>query len=213
MFTGIVEARGRVAGIEKSRQFKRLRIRTDMDLSDVRIGDSISVDGACLTATTVDKDAGEFTADVSPETARVTTLGQCKAGDLVNLERALKLGERLGGHFVLGHVDCVGQVAEKRPQGAGVLLGFVVSSGRYLIEKGSVAIDGVSLTVNSVDGERFWVMIIPHTAAHTGLLDKKVNDKVNVEFDMIGKYIEKLAAPFAGKGGLDEQTLRNYGFM
>jgi riboflavin synthase len=110
-------------------------------------------------------------------------------------------------------VDCVGQVVEKRPTGVGFLMGFLVDSERYLIEKGSVAVDGVSLTVNRVQGQRFWVMIIPHTALLTGLTEKKINDTVNVEFDLIGKYIEKFISARGEKGGVDEQTLREHGFI
>lgn len=213
MFTGIIEARGRIVGIERSGQFTSVRIRSEMDLSDVRVGDSICVNGACLTATAVDSTRGEFAAEVSPETLHVTTLGELKTSDRVNLEKAMRLDERLGGHLLLGHVDCVGSVIEKRSAGSGVVLGFLADSGRYLIEKGSVAVDGVSLTVNKVEGPRFWVMIIPHTAAMTGLTEKNVNDKVNLEFDIIGKYVEKFVSGRGQRSGVDEKTLREYGFM
>jgi riboflavin synthase len=184
-----------------------------MDLSDVKEGDSVSVDGACLTATSVDRSAREFTADVSPETYRITTLGDLRMGDCVNLEKAMRLDSRLGGHLVLGHVDCVGRVVEKRRTGAGFLMGFLVDSARYLIEKGSVAVDGVSLTVNQVEDNRFRVMIIPHTAALTGLTEKKVSDKVNLEFDIIGKYVEKFVSPGIRGTGLNERTLKEHGFI
>jgi riboflavin synthase len=213
MFTGIIEARGKIKGIEPGGAFVRIRISSDLDLTDVKEGDSISVNGACLTATAIDSSRYEFTADVSPETLRVTTLGNMKAGAVVNLEKAMRLDSRLGGHLVAGHVDCVGQVVEKRPAGVGFLMGFLVDSERYLIEKGSVAVDGVSLTVNRVQGQRFWVMIIPHTALLTGLTEKKINDTVNVEFDLIGKYIEKFISARGEKGGVDEQTLREHGFI
>jgi riboflavin synthase len=131
----------------------------------------------------------------------------------MNLEKAMRLDSRLGGHLVAGHVDCVGRLIEKRPAGSGYLLGFSVDSGRYLIEKGSVAVDGVSLTINRVQGGNFWVMIIPHTAARTGLTDKNINDKVNVEFDLVGKYVEKFVSSGREPSGLTERALREHGFM
>ena len=213
MFTGIVEARGEVQGIDSKGAFSRIRIRSSMDLADVREGDSISVDGACLTATSINASTGEFAADVSPETLKVTTLGSFNPGDGVNLEKALTLHARLGGHLVLGHVDCVGRIIENRPAGTGFLLGFQADSSRYLIEKGSVAIDGVSLTVNKVLENRFWVMIIPHTGKMTGLTDKKIGDKVNIEYDMIGKYVEKFVSERDKDTGVSEQTLKDFGFM
>jgi len=213
MFTGIVEARGRIAGIERKQGALRIRIASDLDLTDVRIGDSISVDGACLTATMVDPAGREFVADVSLETLGVTTLGEMKHGSRVNLEKAMRLGAPLGGHLVLGHVDCVGRVAEKRSSGPGFVMGFEVDSARYLIEKGSVAVDGVSLTVNRVELNRFWVMIVPYTSLQTGLTEKTISDKVNIEFDMIAKYIEKFVSARTAGSGLDEHTLKEHGFI
>jgi riboflavin synthase len=213
MFTGIVEARGEIAGLEPVGGFTRIRIVSDLNLSDVREGDSIAVDGACLTATTMNPAYKEFTADVSPETLRVTTLGRMKIGDRVNLEKAMRLNARVGGHLVSGHIDCVGRLVEKRPSGPGFALGFQVGSGRYLIEKGSVAVDGVSLTVNKVESNRFHVTIIPHTSLLTGLTLKNINDKVNIEFDLIGKYVEKfVSAPAKGRG-IGEEKLKEYGFL
>jgi riboflavin synthase len=213
MFTGIVEARGRVTGIERSGRFTKIGIQSDLDLSDVRTGDSIAVDGACLTATAVEPQQRRITADVSPETLRVTTLGGLRVGDGVNLEKALRLDARLGGHLVLGHVDCVGTLVEKKEAGEGFVLGFEADSGRYLIEKGSVTVDGVSLTVNDVDRARFRVMIIPHTAGLTGLTGKKVNDRVNLEYDIIGKYVEKLLSAGERETGVTEETLKKHGFI
>jgi len=212
MFTGIIEARGEIVSTEPRDGFVSLRIMSDLDLSDVNVGDSISVDGACLTVTTMEAGRKTFSAEVSPETLSVTTLGSFRRGAKVNLEKAMRLDSRLGGHLVLGHVDCVGKVIELRASGNGFLMGFAVDSGRYLIEKGSVAVDGISLTVNTVTGNTFQVMIIPHTAVLTGLTEKKINDKVNVEFDLIGKYVEKF---LSGKteSGINERTLTEYGFM
>jgi len=213
MFTGIIEARGEIRSVESKTRFVRLRISSNLDLSDVKEGDSISVNGACLTATTVERPAGEFCADVSPETLGVTTLSELKVGSSVNLEKAMRLDSRLGGHLVAGHVDCVGRLIERRPAGEGFLLGFEVDSARYLVDKGSVAVDGVSLTVNRVQDSRFWVMIIPHTASLTGLTEKKINDRVNVEFDLIGKYVEKFVLSRGKSAGISENILKEHGFM
>lgn len=213
MFTGIVENRGVIRSVEAKQAFIRLVIGSDMDLADVKAGDSICVNGVCLTATGVYSTENLFAVDVSPETLRVTTLEQCRAGSPVNLEKAMKANSRFGGHIVSGHVDCIGRIAEKRQVGPGFSFGFHVDSSRYLIEKGSVAVDGISLTVNRVENNRFYVMIIPHTSYLTGLTDKKINDTVNIEFDMIGKYVEKFVNGWSGKSGLTEQTLQKYGFM
>jgi riboflavin synthase len=213
MFTGIIEGRGTVLGMEPAGSFIRITISSDMDLSDVKEGDSIAVNGACLTATAVERGRGVFGADVSPETLRVTTLGELQSGSGVNLEKAMRLDSRLGGHLVTGHVDCVGRIVEKRATGQGFVLGFHVDSDTYLLEKGSVAVDGVSLTVNRVERNRFWVMLIPHTARMTGLTGKPLNAKVNVEFDLIGKYVEKFVSSGRGGSGITEDTLKTYGFM
>jgi riboflavin synthase len=211
MFTGIIEARGEIRSIETVGEFIRIRIASDLELTDVKEGDSVSVDGACLTAVKVDLRKKELTADVSSETLAVTTLAELKVGSKVNLEKAMRLDSRLGGHLVAGHVDCVGRIVEKRQAGPGWIFGFQADSGRYLVDKGSVAVDGISLTVNWVEGGKFRVMVIPKTAAATGLTEKKINDKVNLEFDLIGKYIEKFVS---GKeqSGITEEKLKEYGF-
>ncbi len=213
MFTGIVEGRGNIRAIEPRNEFVRINIATQLNLDDVKVGDSICVDGACLTATEVHAREGEFVADVSPETLRVTTLGEFIPRTGVNLEKALRLDSRLGGHLVSGHVDCVGTVAEKRTAGSGLLMGFTVGSTRYVIVKGSVAVDGVSLTVNSVTQDRFRVMLIPHTAGLTGLTEKRIGDRVNVEFDIIGKYVEKFVDPGTRESRIDEHMLNEHGFL
>lgn len=213
MFTGIIESIGEIVSIEPKKEFVLLRVRSDLNLSEVNVGDSISVNGSCLTAVAIDPESGEFLADVSPETLSVTTLGLMKIGSKVNLELAMRLGGRLGGHLVAGHVDCVGRVVDRRAAGSGFLMGFSVDSTRYLIEKGSVAIDGVSLTVNKVQDNRFWVMIIPHTSLLTGLTAKRINDRVNVEYDMIGKYVERFIGRRSEDSGLSMEKLKESGFI
>lgn len=213
MFTGIIESRGEIVSVEPKKEFVLFRIRCDLSLSEVKIGDSIAVNGACLTAVAIDPAAGEFLADVSPETLAVTTLGLLKAGSGVNLELAMRLGDRLGGHLVAGHVDCVGRLIEKKSTGPGFLMGFAVDSTKYLIEKGSVAIDGVSLTVNEVYDNRFRVMIIPHTSLLTGLTAKRINDRVNIEYDMIGKYVERFIGRRKEDSGLSMEKLKESGFI
>jgi len=213
MFTGIVEAQGKTVGIEPVGGFVRLKFLSSIDLSDVRIGESLCVNGACLTVTHLNSAHAEFSADVSPETLRVTTLGALSIGSTVNLEKALKLGDRLGGHIVSGHVDCVGVIAEKRSIAPGFGIAIQVPSARYVVEKGSVAVDGVSLTVNGLDQNKFWIMVIPHTSVRTGLTRKKIGDRVNVEFDIIGKYIEKFVSKEKKTSSLTEQSLKEYGFI
>jgi riboflavin synthase len=218
MFTGIIQARGEIVSLNRGSSFVSIRIASSMELSDTFPGDSIAVDGACLTASLIDASKGEFSADVSPETLRVTTLGERNPGDMVNLEKAMRLDTRLGGHMVAGHVDCVGTLAGKRPMGPGQMLEFRVPSTRYLIEKGSVAVDGVSLTVNKVGRGDFQVMIIPHTSGLTGLTGKSIGAIVNIEFDMIGKYVEKFlmwdkTGPENKDRGITETKLKEHGFV
>lgn len=192
MFAGIVEEMGAVKSLEKTLAGTRLTILASAVMDDLPIGASISVDGACLTI--VKRDDKEFTVDVSPETLGVTTLGRLSAGSPVNLERAMKLNERIGGHLVAGHVDGVGAVRERRQEGNGIVLTIEAPPEvhRYCIPKGSITMDGVSLTINEVSGRSFSVMIIPHTARVTTLGLKQAGDSVNLESDLIGKYVERL---------------------
>jgi riboflavin synthase len=191
MFTGIVEGLGTVKGIRPSGFGKRYSFTADFELKETAIGDSISVSGACLTVVTIH--GKEFSADVSPETLAKTTLGSIKIGAKVNLERALRLSDRLGGHLVLGHVDGLGEIIEKEQDKNAVRMAIRVSEdlSRYMISKGSVAVDGISLTVNKCTKNVFQVSMIPHTAKVTTLGEKKKADLVNIEVDMIGKYIER----------------------
>lgn len=201
MFTGIIEAVGTVEGIEIGRGGGALAISAPFARALVR-GESVAVSGVCLTV--VKRSAKTFRVEVSPETLRRTTLGRLVRGQTVNLERAARLGDRLGGHLVSGHVDGVGKLAGSRGEGNALVLDVDVplSLGRYLIPKGSVALDGISLTVNSVRGRRFSVAIIPHTAEATTIGGKKAGDRFNVEVDLIGKYVEQLVQPHrkAGRG-------------
>ena len=192
MFTGIVEEMGAVKSLEKTLAGTRLTMLASTVMDDLPIGASISVNGACLTI--VKRDDKEFTVDVSPETLGVTNLGALSAGSPVNLERAMKLNERIGGHLVAGHVDGVGAIRERRQDGNGILLAIEAPAEvlRYCVPKGSVTVDGVSLTINEVTSRFFSVMIIPHTAQVTTLGIKQVGDTVNLEADLIGKYVERL---------------------
>jgi len=191
MFTGIIEGMGRVAGIRSSGQGNRLTIEADFDLSGARVGDSIAVSGACLTAVQIS--ARRFEVDVSPETLAKTTLGAATVGERVNLERALRLSDRVDGHLVAGHVDGTGVIDGREAAGNAVVVAVAVPSAltRYMILKGSVAVDGISLTINSLEPTRFTVSIIPHTAGLTTIGFKRKGERVNIETDMIGKYVEK----------------------
>lgn len=194
MFTGLVTDVGTINSITQGSENCTIVLRTAYDTDDLELGESIAVDGACLTVTKIGND--HFFVEVSPETLSRTTLGERRAGDRVHLERALRVGDRLGGHMMQGHVDGVGKLVGRQRDKNAWLLDFEApeSIARYLIEKGSIAIDGVSLTVNSVTNTRFGVAIIPHTTDKTNLGGYRVGRSVNLEADMIGKYVEKLAA-------------------
>lgn len=193
MFTGIVHGLGSVAEIDSRAGGRRVSIEAgELDLGDVRIGDSIAVNGVCLTV--VERDGGRFAVDVSPETLRCTTLGALKAGSRVNLEAALRLGDRLGGHLVSGHVDGVTQIIDRREDSdcVWVRVAAPATLARYISRKGSVCIDGVSLTVNAVDGDSFELQIIPHTQRETLFGSYRSGDAVNIEVDLIARYLERL---------------------
>lgn len=216
MFTGIIEETGAVRRIDRAGESARLVIGCSRVLEGCRPGDSIAVNGACLTVTTFD--AASFTAEASSETLARTNLGSARSGDLVNLERALRFGDRLGGHLVTGHVDGVGSIKGVARQGNFVLFTFSAPENvaRYVVEKGSVAVDGISLTVASVHDTDFTVMLIPHTLDATTLGRRSQGDRVNLEADIIGKYVEKLAAGATAERkpeGLTEESLAKFGFM
>lgn len=192
MFTGIVEEMGAVTSMEKTLAGSRLTILASTVMGDLKIGDSVSVNGTCLTV--VAKSASNFVVEVSPETLSVTTLGYLTGGTPVNLERAMKLNERIGGHLVAGHVDGVGAIRNRRQEGNAIVFTIEAPSEilKYCVTKGSITIDGVSLTINEVADHSFSVAIVPHTAKVTTLGLKQVNDTVNLESDLIGKYVERL---------------------
>jgi riboflavin synthase len=210
MFTGIIENAGAVKRITRKGEDALLVIDTSLNLDDIKVGDSIAVNGACLTVT--EKTDRGFSADVSAETLTRTNLKLLKSGDRVNLEKSLRMNSFLGGHLVLGHVDGLGKIQEKMNKANSLQLGVEIDTelSRYIVEKGSVAVDGISLTVNRCEKNRFYVTIIPHTARNTTLEFKKVADLVNIETDIIGKYVEKLLNP--GKG-IDMRFLAEHGFL
>jgi riboflavin synthase len=192
MFTGIIESVGKVTGIERTEESVRLTVAVGSIAEDVAVGDSVAVDGVCLTVT--DIAPPQVTFDAVYETVRKTTLGVLQIGDPVNLERSLPVGGRLGGHIVQGHVDGTGRVASIRPIGNSyfIYVDAVPELMRYVVTKGSVALDGISLTVAESEDRTFAVSIIPHTWEHTNLKDKQAGDMVNIECDILGKYVEKM---------------------
>jgi riboflavin synthase len=195
MFTGIIEGTGKLLTKHKAGGGMAFVLEADFDLTDPEEGESIAVNGVCLTAYNIE--GRRFTVDVSPESLSRTVLGTISVGGTVNMERALQLTDRLGGHIVSGHVDCVATVRERQSKGDFTLFSFAFPKefGRYIIEKGSITINGVSLTVNSCTMETFEVAIIPHTLQVTtlGLLNR--GSEVNIEVDIIGKYVEKMLLP------------------
>lgn len=211
MFTGIIEEMGTVTALRRSGDAARLGVSASKVLDGTVLGDSICVNGVCLTV--VEIGVGAFSADVAVETLRVTNLGELTAGSRVNLERALQLSARIGGHLVSGHVDAVGRVRGKREEGNGWRLFFEAPEAvlRLVIKKGSIAIDGISLTVADVDATGFSVAMIPHTAKLTTLGFKAAGDTVNLESDIIGKYVERLLGERTD-GGVDLELLRKTGF-
>lgn len=192
MFTGIVEEMGVVKAVDKTLAGIRVRLLAKRILDDLSPGASVSVNGACLTV--VDVDAEGFAVDVSPETLSVTTLGELTTGDPVNLERAMRLSERIGGHLVSGHVDGVGAILSRQQDGNAILLAIDAPPDimRYCVPKGSVTVDGISMTINEVQERSFGLAVIPHTAQNTTLGVKQAGARVNLESDLIGKYVERL---------------------
>lgn len=216
MFTGLIEERGTVRKISKERSSILLTIEAQKVLAGINLGESIAVNGVCLTVTSFTADT--FTADVMPETLDKTNLGLLAPGNQVNLERALQVGGRLGGHLVTGHVDATGEILHLNRRGIAVEMWVRLPSDldRFLIPQGSVALDGVSLTVAELKPDAFMVSLIPHTRRETTLGSKKVGDIVNIEADLLGKYVcylaGKIMAP-AEQKGITPQFLAEHGFI
>jgi riboflavin synthase len=216
MFTGLVESCGRVQTLTRTATEARLTVATSIPTDELQLGDSVSVNGACLTV--VAKDSTTFTVDMSPETFERTTFKSMPKEGRVNLERALRVGDRLGGHIVTGHIDVVGTVlGVKKSQNAVVVeIEVPTEYSRYIIAKGSVAIDGISLTINDVKSNQFSVSIIPHTLKETTLTECKSGVQVNIETDILGKYVERLLGVEKGSGQSSKLTsdfLAKHGFM
>ncbi|MDE0423688.1 MAG: riboflavin synthase [Candidatus Poribacteria bacterium] len=206
MFTGIVEELGTVGSIQRKSEGAILEIQASEVLTDAKVGDSIAVDGACLTIVSLTSEA--FAGDISAETLRRTTLGERKVGEQVNLERSLRLSDRLGGHLVLGHVDEVATICAWKDEGDASLMRVTISDNtrRYITYKGSVTVDGISLTVSDVSKDSFEVALIPHTKAVTTLDMKRTGTRVNLEVDLIARYIETLLKNSDEVSGWTEQT-------
>ena len=213
MFTGIIEAKGSVSGLEQLNSEWRLTLNTgSLDLADVKLGDSIAVNGCCLTVVVLAADG--FSADVSNETLRCTTLGELKSGSEVNLEKAMLATDRFGGHIVSGHVDGVGELESIKPEGKSLVLRFNAPAelAKYIAAKGSICIDGTSLTVNTVEGTRFSINLIPHTQEETISGSYSEGQKVNLEVDLVARYLERLGAADS-TSGVSKEFLQQHGFQ
>lgn len=221
MFTGLIEATGHLVRMDRQGLDARMTIHSRAPFDGLTLGESVAVDGACLTV--VAFQGNQFTVDVSAETLSRTTLGAKQSGARFNLERALRLGDRLGGHLVSGHVDAMGRLADRKNEGRSIRLYFEIPRelSRYTIEKGSIAINGISLTINGCGEGHFDVNIVPHTARETTLDDLQIGQAVNIETDLIGKYVERMTAPWtsvagektAGGGRVDAAFLQKHGFL
>ncbi len=215
MFTGIIEEVGQLADIKRGSQSAVLHIRCQKVLEGTKVGDSIAVNGVCLTVTSMDGQG--YTADVMAETLNRSSLGNLVRGSRVNLERAMPADGRFGGHIVAGHIDGTGTITDIFRDETAVWYRISAEPGvlRYIVEKGSITIDGISLTVAQVTGQDFSVSIIPHTQTNTALADRKAGDIVNLETDIIGKYVEKLLTPEESgkKSGLTAEFLAEHGFL
>ena len=214
MFTGIVEDRGIVVRVDRQGQGVRLSLKVPTGLTEILLGDSINVNGACLTV--VEKRGEILAVDVSSETLQRTTFRDLREGEEVNLERALRPMDRLGGHIVTGHVDGMGTIVEIQREGdfSRIRIRAPQSVIRYVVQKGSIAIDGVSLTVNECEREEIQLTLIPFTLQKTTLLNKRAGDRMNLEADLVGKYVEKLLdRKELGPKGLDQDYLREHGFL
>lgn len=215
MFTGLIEELGRVLSLKKGDPF-HLAIQAEETTKGLTLGSSLAVNGACLTVTDLSRNS--FTADLSAETLQVTNLGKLRPGERVNLERPLRLGDRLGGHWVSGHVDGVGEIRERASTGSGVRFAFSCPPhlGDLLVPKGSVAVDGMSLTLVDVGKYLFTVQIIPFTLRNTTLAEKRLGEKVNLEMDLMAKHLKRLLASHQEKGqesAIDRDFLLEHGYL
>lgn len=214
MFTGLIETVGTLIALRRSGSQQVVELKAaDLPTGEVRVGDSVAVNGACLTVTAIQGDMYSF--DVSPETVSKTAFSSLSPGSSLNLERALKLGSRLDGHLVTGHIDCVGQVKSVMQFGNSIVLTVAVPAehAALLVEKGSVAIDGISLTINDLSDDGFTVALIPHTVKKTNLVTVKPGREVNIETDIIGKYVARLLHPHHASKGLTIEKLMQNGFV
>jgi len=214
MFTGIVENKGKVLKVDHRGEMKRLTLDVPFDLTEMQLGDSININGVCLTV--VEKRGRAISVDLSPESLQRTTLARVKEADQVNLERALRLSDRLGGHIVTGHIDGIGTIIERRIDGNSLYLKVRIPQAvtPYVVQKGSIAIDGISLTVNEFREDWVRLTLIPYTLEKTTLIEKKVGEEVNVEADVLGKYVEKVLDRGRGTSkGIDLSFLKQHGFL
>jgi riboflavin synthase len=217
LFTGIVEEIGVIREIKKGLKYCQIKVQANKALENTNIGDSISVNGVCLTVTSIM--STEFTADIVLESLKRSNLGSLQIGSKVNLERALSANGRFGGHIVSGHIDCIGEITSIAKDEVATLIAVKPLSSfiKYIVEKGSVAIDGISLTVAYVDNEKFLLSIIPHTISETTLMEKKVGNFVNIECDIVGKYIESFISfndkEIKKEFKINENFLKDNGFM
>ncbi|WP_017756283.1 riboflavin synthase [Calidifontibacillus oryziterrae] len=214
MFTGIIEEKGTVKAISKASDAIKMTIEAPEILKDVHLGDSIAVNGVCLTVTTFDNNS--FSVDIMPETVKATSLRDLTPGSKVNLERAMSANGRFGGHFVTGHVDGIGTIRKKKPVANAVYYEIEVDEGllRYLLLKGSITVDGTSLTIFNLSDKTFTISLIPHTLSETILGSKSVGDIVNIECDILGKYIEKflLKSKVKDSNAITESFLEQHGY-
>ena len=214
MFTGIVENKGKVLKVDHRGEMKRLTLDVPFDLTEMQLGDSININGVCLTV--VEKKGRAISVDLSPESLQKTTLSRVKEADQVNLERALRLSDRLGGHIVTGHIDGIGTITERRTEGNSLHLRVRIPQTvtPYVVQKGSIAIDGISLTVNEFGQDWIRLTLIPYTLQKTTLMEKKVGEEVNLEADILGKYVEKVLDRGRGTSkGIDLSFLKQPGFL
>ncbi|HEY9034327.1 MAG TPA: riboflavin synthase [Pseudomonadales bacterium] len=215
MFTGIIEALGTITAREAKGGDCRLQVASDtLDFADVKLGDSIATNGVCLTVTGLE--GQRYWADVSNETLRLSTLADIQPGDRVNLEKAMQAGGRFGGHIVSGHVDGIGQVARLLNDGRSIKMRIDAPEAlrRYIAHKGSITVDGISLTVNELEGNGFWLNIVPHTAQQTVIAGYRVGSRVNLEVDVIARYLEQLLhGSQAGGSKINEAFLAQHGFI